>query len=176
MGLIRPAQVLDSERTHQLPNSHSLFSRPLRKEALWILAGPNAASIPSAVDTRYEGSGYTDRIQIGVNGNPGEVIIQLPGKYFVSHTTRFLPGGNATYERACYIDHYRGTVFQGRVASMSVFPAVQPNEGQALSCAGLARLKAGDMLRAHVFQASGVSLTLSDSFKELKFSGAWLGS
>jgi len=141
---------------------------------LWQLTGGNGQVVPNVTVTLYNGWTYSDYIGIDLTAVPGEVVIRTPGRYIVTHTSRFTNAGTTAAERSIFIEQVRNGSVIRRPAVQTQFPAATGG-GPGGTASGTARCQAGDILRGMLYQASGGNLNLNDTYAELSFTGAYIG-
>lgn len=141
---------------------------------LWQLTGAGGQSVPNAVETTYAGT-VSDLIGMDTNATAGEIVVRTPGRYLVTHATRISSGGTFSAERNCGVQQIRNGTKIRTPGTAAAYPGAAQGAGLALAAAGTARCLAGDVLKATLYQSSGVALTLSDAFLELTFTGVWIG-
>ena len=142
---------------------------------LWELRGGNGQGIPSGANTIYSGWTFSDLTGVGTTATAGQIVIKTPGRYVCSYSARITLGGTNTTEHGSFVSQIRNGSEIRRVGSFSQIPYAVPSAGIVQTSAGTARCNAGDILQAMSYQATGVTLNLSDAYNELGFTGARIG-
>lgn len=136
----------------------------------WDYSGTTGQSVPNSTDTVYTPANLFKNIGMGTTSTVGEIVCITPGRYQVCFGTTF--PASSTGQRNVGLRHYRA---DGTTAVRSAFSPYNGSDLASISVAQIFNLGIGERIRATMFQASGGTLTTTDSTKTNLFTGVWLG-
>ncbi len=141
---------------------------------IWDYSGTQSTpqSIPHNTNTLYIPEIFFERVGVGTTTDPGSVVCRTPGRYAVSFSARFASTGTDTLSErnvAITLRDAGGALLRGMSTS------IYTGRFAPITVAGTFRMRRGEVISPQLFQASGGALAVTNLFREMDFTGAWVG-